>query len=92
MAVIERRLADECDRYGLPHDFDALMRHLRGSHEAIVGAKDVSIAALDRKLAGAIEDARDAGEASMQAAFWRARAIELGASEDEYQRKDRQCR
>lgn len=32
------------------------------------------------------EDARDAGEASMQAAFWRARAIELGASEDEYRR------
>lgn len=36
------------------------------------------------RLQGAVEDARDAGEASMQAAFWRARAIELGASEDEY--------
>lgn len=32
-------------------------------------------------------DARDAGEASMQAAFWRARAIELGASEDEWRKR-----
>jgi hypothetical protein len=30
------------------------------------------------------EDARDADEASMQAAFWRARAVDLGASESEY--------
>lgn len=29
----------------------------------------------------------DAGEASMQAAFWRARALELGAAEDEYRRR-----
>jgi len=32
------------------------------------------------------EDARDADAASMQAAFWRARALELGANEDEWRR------
>jgi DNA-binding transcriptional ArsR family regulator len=33
-------------------------------------------------------DAADADVASMQAAFWRARAIELGAGEDEWHRHD----
>jgi hypothetical protein len=33
------------------------------------------------------EDYSDAGEASMQAAFWRARAVELGASETEYRER-----
>jgi hypothetical protein len=30
------------------------------------------------------EDAQDAGEASTQAAFWRARALDLGADPGEY--------
>jgi hypothetical protein len=38
----------------------------------------------EESLRVAEEHARDADEASTQAAFWRARALELGASEDEY--------
>lgn len=40
---------------------------------------------MERSLGGLAEDARGPGEAT-EADFWRARAIELGADEDEYRR------
>jgi hypothetical protein len=43
---------------------------------------------LTEQLQGTVESARDADAASMQAAFWRARAIELGADPDEWKRHD----
>jgi hypothetical protein len=42
------------------------------------------------QLQGAVEAARDADVASMQAAFWRARAIELGADPGEWAKRDRE--
>lgn len=39
---------------------------------------------VEKRMADLTEDARVAGEASTQAAFWRSRAIELGADPNEY--------
>lgn len=42
--------------------------------------------ALYRRSRQLRDDSKDAGEASMQAAFWRSRALRLGASPEEYSR------
>jgi hypothetical protein len=58
------------------------------STRTLKDAEDIA-AALNHHQ-GAVEAARDADVASMQAAFWRARAIELGADPGEWRKRDRE--
>jgi hypothetical protein len=51
---------------------------------------EVEATRLRQQLKGAVEAERDADVASMQAAFWRARAIELGADPGEWAKRDRE--
>lgn len=58
------------------------------THDQVAGLSAQAVKAALGALEGEQEDAKDADEASMQAAFWRARAIALGASEDDYRQFD----
>ena len=41
--MLSARLAEECDRYGLPHDFDALLRHIYANRDATYAAKEYAL-------------------------------------------------
>jgi hypothetical protein len=79
-------MANERDQHVCPNGHEVpVLTELACHCGARVAYEPCSIGmALDRDLRAALEDAKDADEASLQAAFWRARAVELGASEDEY--------
>lgn len=55
MTVIEHKLAEKCDSYGLPHDFDTLMRHMENNHAAALGACRDLAESRRRKLEGAVD-------------------------------------
>jgi hypothetical protein len=57
MSLIERRLAEECDRYGLPHDLDALLKHVYANRDLSLAFKDQSIETLTEQLRGAVDPA-----------------------------------
>ena len=50
-----RERDEECDKYGLPHDFKALMTHIRANHEATVGGWRSTVNDLQVKLTEAQE-------------------------------------
>ena len=54
---LHERLAQECDRYGLPPNLDTLLRHIYNNHAATIGAKDDLIASLRKR--GAVEERPD---------------------------------
>jgi hypothetical protein len=54
MNDVERKLADKCALFGLPPNFDTLMRHMERNHAATVGVQRSHIESLERKLRGAV--------------------------------------
>jgi hypothetical protein len=62
MSLIERKLAEKCASFGLPPNFDTLMRHMENNHAATVGAQRSHIESLERQLAGAVEALRRLAE------------------------------
>lgn len=59
---IERKLAEKCASFGLPPNFDTLMRHMENNHAATVGAQKDHIASLERELEGAVSLTREQWE------------------------------
>lgn len=57
--LTERRLAEECDRYGLPHNLNMLLRHIYANHNATIGALRDSNATLRARLDGGDQGAVD---------------------------------
>jgi hypothetical protein len=55
MSLIERKLAEKCASFGLPPNFDTLMRHMENNHAATVGAQRSHIESLERQLAEAVD-------------------------------------
>lgn len=56
MGVLARRLAEECDKRGLPRSFDTLMRHIENNHAAALDASRYSNDLLRQRLEGAVEE------------------------------------
>ncbi len=50
------QLAEECDRFGLPHDVSALVRHIEGNRAMTEAALAMSNSVLREKLDAAVEE------------------------------------
>lgn len=55
MTTFEEQLAARCDQYGLPHDFDVLMRHMDANRGMTEAALKISIDILQKRVAKSLD-------------------------------------